>query len=1205
MRRLLFVILLAMATVTTQAQDFDFKEIEWSPEATTFQLFAPPTAKRVVVRIYREGIGGKPEKTVKMVPTERPDVWRAIVKGDLMGKYYTFDMGQGECPGVFAKAVGVNGQRGAIISQEQTNPEGWDNDRRIDPQGKDGLVVYEMHHRDFSIARSDAKNPGKFLALTEPWAISHLKELGVNAVHILPSYDYGSVDETRIDPDLYYEYAYKSLPKGVIPARPDFSPQYNWGYDPVNYNVPEGGYSTNPYDPSCRIREFKQMVQALHKAGIAVILDVVYNHTYDIEHSNFQRTYPDYYYRKTENLELRTERLDHSQDENTPQQGNHTSQFSPLTSQFSNGSGCGNETASEQPMMRRFMIESVKYWINEYHIDGFRFDLMGCHDIVTMNEIRKAVDAIDPNIFIYGEGWSAGACALPNEQLGMKANISKMPRIAAFSDEIRDALRGPFDDDTKGGFLAGMPNCEESLKFGIAGAISHPQVDMTKVNYSKEPWATEPTQMMSYVSCHDDMCLVDRLLASAINGNHTSQFYALSSQSKDELIRLDLLAQTAVFTSQGVPFILSGEELLRSKKGVHNSFESPDSINQLDWSNKEKYPQVFDYYKHLIALRKHHPAFRLGSADKVREHLEFLEAPEKTVAFRLKNYAGGDEWRDIIVILNANKEPAEVTIPDDSYTIVCCDGQIDENGLGNLQGTKAVADPQSALILHSNAIATTSGLVSGINHEGTMGFLGIPYAKVERFMPPLPVDKWEGIRHCDHWGPQAMQQTRGRQLSEEEMSEKNSCVLNVWTTSVNCNPKPQNPKLKPVMVWLHGGGFDSGTSAWDPGMQLAKKDVVVVSVNHRLNILGFLDLSAVSEKYSQSGNVGMLDVVQALEWVRDNIARFGGDPDNVTLFGESGGGGKVGTLMCMPAAKGLFHKAIIMSGTILNVNNHKMTQSLGKAVLKELGISETEVDRLKDVPYQQLYDAGQRAMAASIGTRKPGTPMMWGFGPTPDGKTLLQQPFQPGFANISDEIPLMIGTTFNELQRLRYGQEMTQKQAREELTKTFGDETDAYIQAFTQTYPDYTPQDLLSIDWLFRPKTIITADAVAETRKAPTYMYMFTWRSPLNNGSIHGHELKFCFNTLHRAVNDLPHPTAEDLKLADTMSSAWAQFAHTGNPNIEALPAWKPYTAKGGDMMIFNHRCLIRNNPDRALEEIINRHCFKQLEAMKARKRND
>ena len=490
-------------------------------------------------------------------------------------------------------------------------------------------------------------------------------------------------------------------------------------------------------------------------------------------------------------------------------------------------------------------------------------------------------------------------------------------------------------------------------------------------------------------------------------------------------------------------------------------------------------------------------------------------------------------------------------------------------------------------------VATTSGLVKGFNHEGTKGFLGIPYAKVERFMPPQPVDKWDTIMVCDHWGPQAMQPVRGRQLSEAEMSEKNSCVLNVWTTSTLT---PQPTTLKPVMLWLHGGGFDSGTSAWNPGMQLAKKDVVVVSINHRLNILGFLDLSACSPKYKHSGNVGMLDVVQALQWIQQNIRKFGGDPANVTVFGESGGGGKVGTLLCMPQAKGLFHKAIIMSGTILNVNTKKMTEELGMAVLKELNIDASHISDINKVPYETLYAAGQRAMAASIGTRQPGTPMMWGFGPTPDGETLLQQPFQDGFADISSNVPILIGTTFNELQRLQYNRELTIQQARSELMKTFSFETGSYINAFAEAYPDYTPQDLLSIDWLFRPKTIITADAIAETRQAPTYMYMFTWRSPVNKGSVHGHELKFCFNTLHHAANELPNPTADDLRLADTMSSVWAQFAKTGNPNIEGLPAWQPYTKQNGELMVFDYQCAIRNNPDRRLEQIINKYCFKQLD---------
>ena len=500
-------------------------------------------------------------------------------------------------------------------------------------------------------------------------------------------------------------------------------------------------------------------------------------------------------------------------------------------------------------------------------------------------------------------------------------------------------------------------------------------------------------------------------------------------------------------------------------------------------------------------------------------------------------------------------------------------------------------------------VRTESGLVKGVDQEGSTGFLGIPYAKVERFMPPKPVDKWDDIRLCDHWGPQAMQNTWGRKLSEAEMSEQ-CCVLNVWTNSTLHTPQST---LKPVMVWLHGGGFDSGTSAWNPGMRLAQKDVVVVSVNHRLNILGFLDLSACSPKYKYSGNVGMLDVVQALQWVQNNIRQFGGDPTNVTIFGESGGGGKVGTLLCMPQAKGLFHKAIIMSGTILNVNTKQMTEELGQAVLKELNIDTKHIEDINNVPYDTLYAAGQRAMAASIGTRKPGTPMMWGFGPTPDGETLLQQPFQDGFATISDNIPIMIGTTFNELQRLRYDKEMTQDEARRELFRTFGFDANGYLGAFAEAWPNHSPQDLLSIDWLFRPKTIITADAVTTHRAqlapqpSPLYMYMFTWKSPVNKGSVHGHELKFCFNTLHHAANELPQPTEYDQRLADTMSSVWAQFAHNANPNIEGLPAWHPYTKENGELMVFDYQCAIRNNPDRRLAQIIDKHCFQQLDDFRAK----
>lgn len=646
------------------AQD-TFGEMIYSKVKTLFKLNAPTTVnldgmtgattqidkkKQVEIHIYEDGQGGKAIKTIKMKASGE-NRWEATVKGDLKGKFYTFDIGKGETPGVFAKAVGVNGMRGAIVDMAETNPQGWENDQRPVIQSPADLVIYEMHWRDFSIdVSSGLKNKGKFLALTEPKAIEHLKSLGVNAVHILPSFDYASVDETKLD-----------------------TPQYNWGYDPKNYNVPEGSYSTDPYNPVTRIKEFKQMVQALHKAGIRVILDVVYNHTFNIDHSNFQLTYPDMYYRKT------------------------------ADGKYSDGSGCGNETASEKPLMREFMLESVKYWIDEYHIDGFRFDLMGVHDIETMQQIRAEVNKIDPSIYIYGEGWSAGSCAYPVDKLAMKANTQQLNGIAAFSDDMRDALRGPFSDDHKGALLAGIPGEEESLKFGIVGGIAHPQVDMTKVNYDKKPWTNNPTEQISYVSCHDDMCLVDRLKASipSLTDKNIPE-----KERKAELIRIDQLAQTAVFTSQGVPFILSGEEMLRDKKGVHNSYNSPDSINHLDWNNLQRYPQIFAYYKNLIQLRKNHPAFRLATGDKVRQHLEFLPAVNSKdvkqdclVGFLLKDLQGIDAWKTIVVIYNFNKEAKEMAIPEGNYTIACCNGTIDEAGLGEVSGKEVLVDGQSALIL--------------------------------------------------------------------------------------------------------------------------------------------------------------------------------------------------------------------------------------------------------------------------------------------------------------------------------------------------------------------------------------------------------------------------------------------------------------------------------------------------------------------------
>ncbi len=624
-------------------------EMEYTPSVTSFHLWSP-NADEVRLMLYEEAEGGHAFQTHHMKLGD-DGTWHVDVNEDLKGKFYAFNVKMqdewlGDTPGLFAKAVGINGHRGAIIDMVQTNPTGWENDRKPVLRSVADVVVYEMHHRDFSIdASSGIEHKGQFLALTEQGTqspeglttgIDHLKELGVTHVHLLPSYDYASIDE----------HTFKDS-------------HYNWGYDPQNYNVPDGSYATDPTQPVTRIMEFKQMVQALHQAGIRVVLDVVYNHTYNAATSAFEKTVPGYFYRMKPD------------------------------GTFANGSGCGNETASNRPMMRKFMVESVLYWMREYHLDGFRFDLMGIHDIATMNEIRQEAQKLDPQVLIYGEGWAAETPQYAADSLAMKANIARMPGIAAFCDEMRDGLRGPWDDDKKGAFLAGFPGHEESIKFGIVGAISHPQVKMDEVNYSNKAWAQEPVQMMSYVSCHDDMCLVDRLRTSVtdLKGN--------------DLEKLDMLAQTAVLTSQGIPFIFAGEEVMRDKKFVHNSFQSPDSVNAINWHNKAKYQWVFNYYKGLIAMRKHHPAFRLGSAELVRQHLEFLPVEGSgVVAFRLKDHAGGDAWDNIIVVLNARRETAKIEVPEGKYVAVVKDGWVNENGIGTIYGPILNIAPETALIVY-------------------------------------------------------------------------------------------------------------------------------------------------------------------------------------------------------------------------------------------------------------------------------------------------------------------------------------------------------------------------------------------------------------------------------------------------------------------------------------------------------------------------
>ena len=622
-------------------------ELTVDNSGTHWRLWSPE-AEAVKVNIYPSGSNTASIKTIDMTRSTG-GTWTASSAEKLYGKYYTFSVKQGgkwlnETPGVWAKAGGTNGHRAAIIDLSATDPEGWATDKGPEIKNINDAVIYEMHHRDFSQHPSSGiVNKGKFLALTEPsttnatgeaTGVDHLKELGVTHVHILPSYDYNSVDEANLQ-----------------------TPQYNWGYDPYNYNAPEGSYSTNPADPATRITEMKEMVKSLHDNGIGVIMDVVYNHTADNDASNFSLTAPGYYYRH---------RPDGS---------------------YSDASGCGNETASERQQMRDYIINSVKYWAKEYHIDGFRFDLMAIHDIETMNQVIAALKEINPNIFVYGEGWTAGDSPLPVDQRALKENVAKMPQIAVFSDDIRDAIKGHYTDAADRGFATGKPGLEETVKIGIVAATDHPQVDYSKGNNSKFAYAAAPTQIINYVSCHDDLMLTDKLRKS------------MPDATDAERQRAARLAQTIVFTSQGTPFMFAGEEVFRDKKGVHNSYKSPDSINAIDWSLKHANAEQMAYYKELIKLRKEHPAFRMTTAEQVARHLKFDKTEPGLISYSLIDHANGDAWKEIKLVFNGSESTREVKIPRGNWTIIAEDGKINASGMGTSKGGKMTVAPTSALIL--------------------------------------------------------------------------------------------------------------------------------------------------------------------------------------------------------------------------------------------------------------------------------------------------------------------------------------------------------------------------------------------------------------------------------------------------------------------------------------------------------------------------
>jgi pullulanase len=623
----------------------------YSKKSTTFKLWSPP-AQEARLLLYDAGQGGTATKTIDL-KKEKAGIWSTSLKGNQAGKYYTVQVKTdgkwlAETPDPYAKATGINGQRGMIVDMAATNPANWDKDRRPALASYNDIILYELHVRDLSShPSSNIRQTGKFLGLTEAGTrnadglstgLDHIKDLGVTHVHLLPVFDYRSVDE--------------SAPEGT---------QYNWGYDPENYNVPEGSYATNAADGSVRIREFKQLVQTLHANGLRVIMDVVYNHTGATNESVFNRCVPGYYYRQN------------------------------AAGGWSDASACGNETASERPMMRKYMIESMEYWAREYHIDGFRVDLMGIHDIETMNQLSTRLRTIDPTIFVYGEGWTAGGSPLPDAQRALKANTWKLDKIAAFGDDFRDGLKGSVFDHHDKGFISGKPGMEESIKFGVAGAVQHPQINYEKVNYSKAPWAGEPYQAITYVDCHDNHTLWDRLTISCPDA------------SEKDRVRMHRLAGAMVLTSQGVPFLHAGVEMLRTKQGVENSYKSPDLINHLDWKRKTQYRPEFDYFKALVRLRKGHPAFRLTSSDLIRKHLQFLDVSgSNIVAYQLKDNAGGDAWKNIVVIFNGNNAARTVTLPAGDWKMVLDEQQLDERGLKTIKIGRVEVPAISAMVLMQN-----------------------------------------------------------------------------------------------------------------------------------------------------------------------------------------------------------------------------------------------------------------------------------------------------------------------------------------------------------------------------------------------------------------------------------------------------------------------------------------------------------------------
>lgn len=586
--------------------------LTYTHSSSTFRVWSPP-ADSLLLSIYTSGIGGIPTQVTAM-KKDINGTWIAVLNGDWKGHFYSFKAyikgkWSAEVPDPYARLVGVNGKRGMIDDLSLTDPLNWANDKASPFKNKTDAIIYELHIRDASIHPSAGiSQKGKYLGLTETntrnnagqsTGLDHISELGVTHVHILPFFDFYSIDETKPD-----------------------QPQYNWGYEPLNYNTTEGSYATDVTDGKVRVREFKSLVQAFHKKGLRVVMDAVYNHTMLTKDSYMDQLVPGYYYRQNQD------------------------------GSYSNATACGNEIASERPMVRKFILESVLYWVKEYHLDGFRFDLMGVHDIETMNLLSKELHQIRPDMLLYGEGWTAGSSPLPDEKRALKKNVSQLDRIAVFSDDIRDGIKGSVFEHADRGFASGKPGMKESVKFGVVAAVKHPQVAYDKVNYSNAPYAAEPYQTITYCECHDNHILYDKLMLSA------------TTKDPKAIENMQRLSLSIVLSSQGISFLHAGTEMLRSKKGVENSYNTGDSINAIDWDLKTRNFGMFQYVQGLIKMRKKHPAFRMKTAALIRQNLKFLDHPDPNVIqYTLNGAAVNDKWKKIIVIFNGSDRSINVELP--------------------------------------------------------------------------------------------------------------------------------------------------------------------------------------------------------------------------------------------------------------------------------------------------------------------------------------------------------------------------------------------------------------------------------------------------------------------------------------------------------------------------------------------------------------